>query len=49
VDPTEHQSQQKCQQTRLPGLEPKTVARGEVRPHVYLLVATVLMPQNMPP
>jgi hypothetical protein len=49
VDPAEHQGQQECQEPYLPGLEPKTVAQGEVRPHINLLVATVLMPQNMPP
>ena len=30
----------------MPGPKTRSVARGEVSPHVYLLVATALMPQN---
>jgi len=45
----EHESQDYGEQTHLPRLDTRSVALGEGCPHVYLLVATALMPQNVPP
>jgi hypothetical protein len=48
VGPAEHDRERDREQGDVPGPETRAVARGEVRPHVYLLVATALMPQNVP-
>ena len=46
VDPAEQHRQHEGEKTHLPGLEARSVARCEGCPHVYLLVATALMPQR---
>jgi hypothetical protein len=49
MDPADRQRQDEGQKARLPGLETRSVAPSEGCPHIYLLVATALMPQNAPP
>jgi hypothetical protein len=45
----DRQRQDESHKAGLPDLEARSVALGEGCPHVYLLVATALMPQNVPP
>jgi hypothetical protein len=49
VDHPERQRERNCEKADVPGPETESVAMGEDVPHVYLLVATALMPQNVPP
>src|SRR5262249_11131071 len=48
VHPADRQRQDEGHEACLPRLETRSVALGEGFPHVYLLVATALMPQNVP-
>jgi hypothetical protein len=49
MDSADRQRQDERRKACLPRLETRSVAPGEGFPHVCLLVATALMPQNVPP
>jgi hypothetical protein len=49
MHPADRERQDEGQKADLPRLETRSVALSEGCPHAYLLVATALMPQNVPP